>query len=85
MHVKQFLSIVFATLILVSCQTASGTSEEINSIEVVSLNKDKDRLILTDLEDLKSFQDIFDQSEVVEGVVNVTDPLYRLEVTRTNE
>ena len=84
-HVKQLISIGVVTLVLVSCQTASGTSEEIERMEVISLNDDKDRLILTDQADLNSFQDVFDQTEAVEGVVNVTDPMYRLEVTYTNE
>ena len=76
------LSLTFLSLIVLGCQEQNIKLSKDNDVLSISVKKSKDGdvLILEEKKFLNSFQDIFYSAVKEEGIVDMSDPEYYLDI-----
>ena len=88
--IKILTNIALVSVLLVGCNGDSRVNEigiagDIESIEVKQLKSDKESYMIDAQESLNEFQEVFDDTEKMDGIVDIAEPIYSLNITYANE
>ncbi|MEY8749716.1 hypothetical protein [Alkalicoccobacillus gibsonii] len=87
---RLLIVIIGSSLFVMSCNTGLTTNkinipDEIKSIEVKQLVDEKKSFVITDQDTLNEFQNVFDRTNKMNGIVSMIEPIHSLIITYTND